>query len=327
MDLTGWTPSYAYFSRGQLLLDWCYTGTTRFTEPFFGDTIDRAQRDPGTLLFRHQTTLEEARQSNRFRPGMAPSGFIFHMSRCGSTLISQMLGALPENRVLSEPTPLNAVIRAALVDPELPREAVVDWLRTVVSALGCPLPGESRYFVKFDCWHVLALPLIVEAFPETPWIFLYREPAEVLVSQVRMPGAWTVSSALDPIVFGVRQENPWAIPRPEYVARGLACMCEAALDGRSLGRGLLANYAELPDFTCGTMLQHFGASLPAADVERMRSASRSDAKMPQMPFASDRDAKRQALTPALLEAVDRWLSPAYERLESLRTARPVQAHH
>ena len=101
-----------------------------------------------------------------------PAGFIFHMSRCGSTLVAQMLAALPENRVLSEPTAINAVIRAALLDARIPRATLVDWLRTVVGLLGCPLEGESRYFVKLDCWHVLALPLIVEAFPETPWIFL-----------------------------------------------------------------------------------------------------------------------------------------------------------
>ena len=35
-------------------------------------------------------------------PGIDPTGFIFHLARCGSTLVSQMLAALPEHIVLSE---------------------------------------------------------------------------------------------------------------------------------------------------------------------------------------------------------------------------------
>ena len=304
---------YSYFAGGQLMLDWCNTGGRRFTEPFFGDTIDQVNRDLAALLFRHQTSLDVARQWSRRSPGMSPAGFIFHMSRCGSTLVSRMLGALPENRVLSEPTPLNAVIRAALLDVSVPHATLLDWLRTTVSLLGRPLDGETRYFIKLDCWHVLALPLIAEAFPATPWIFLYRDPAEVLVSQARAPGAWTVPSALEPEVFGVAPEN--LLPRHEYLARALSRICDAALRHRGCGRGLLVNYDELPEFVCGSLLSHFGLTLSPAELDRMRSVSRADAKTPQMIFSDDRQVKRLAVTPALQAVVDQWLSPLFERLE------------
>ena len=42
---------------------------------------------------------------------MRPSGFIFHMSRCGSTVISQMLAALAEHVVVSEAGPIDALAR------------------------------------------------------------------------------------------------------------------------------------------------------------------------------------------------------------------------
>jgi hypothetical protein len=300
------------------MLEWCYTGRLRFTEAFFGDTIDQVQWDLAALLFRHQTTLDEAKLWNRRCPGLPPSGFIFHMSRCGSTLVTQMLGALPRNRVLSEPTTLHGVIRAALLNTSVPRETVVDWLRTVVSSLGCPLEGETHYFVKFDAWHVLALPLIVKAFPETPWIFLYRDPAEVLVSQLRMPGAWTVVDALAPEAFGVEREIVFSIPRAEYIARGLAGLCAAALEHRECGRGLMVNYDRLPEFVCEGMLRHFGLALGEAELDLMRAASRRDAKMPGMEFAGDREVKRRAITPEIRELVEKWLSPLYERLERLR---------
>lgn len=320
MDLTGWTPGYTYFSAGQLMLDWCYTGARRFTEPFFGDTIDQVNRDPAALLFRHQTTLEEAGEWERRNPGMAPAGFVFHMSRCGSTLVSQMLAALPRNRVLSEPTALNGVIAAALGNGGIPGATVRHWLRTLVSLLGRPLDGETRYFIKFDCWHVLALPLLLEAFPDTPWIFLYREPAEVLVSQARMPGAWTVTSALEPAIFGVPPAGVFSLPRFEYRARGLARMCEAALACRESGRGLLVNYDELPGFVCDTLPHHFGVRLEAAELARMHSVAGVDAKAPGSPYVDDRRAKWREVTPELQAQVERWISPLYARLEQARLA-------
>jgi hypothetical protein len=313
MDLTGWTPIYSYFAEGQLMLDWCYTGARRFTEPFFGDTIDQVNRDMAALLFRHQTTFTEASDEERRNHGMTPDGFVFHMSRCGSTLMARMLGALPESRVLSEPTALNEVVRRALVDASIPRATLVEWLRTVVGLLGRPLARETRYFLKLDCWHVLALPLFVEAFPATPWIFLYRDPAEVLVSQVRAPGAWTVASALEPEVFGVaRDDMP---PRHEYLARALGKICDAALRYRACGRGLLVNYDQLPEFARGPLLSHFGITPTPADLERMSSVSSADAKTPQLIFADDRQAKQQAVTPSLRALADQWLSPLFESIK------------
>jgi hypothetical protein len=300
------------------MLDWCRTGKRRFTDAFFGDTIDQVNRDLAALLFRHQTAFETARQWDRVSPGMAPAGFIFHMSRCGSTLISRMLAALPENRVLSEPTPLNALVRAALLDASVPHATLLDWLRTVVSLLGRPVEGETRYFIKLDCWHALALPLIVEAFPATPWIFLHRNPAEVLVSQARAPGAWTVPGALEPEVFGVKPED--TLPRHRYIARALARICEAAVLHRACGRGLLVNYDQLPEFVCGRLLSHFGMTLRPAEVDRMRLASRVNAKTPQITFSDDRQSKRLAVTPALQTVVDEWLSPVFERLETASTS-------
>jgi hypothetical protein len=52
----------------------------------------------------------------------------------------------------------------------------------MVAALGQARAGETRLFLKLDCWHMRDLPLFRRAFPNTPWVFLYRDPVEVLVS-------------------------------------------------------------------------------------------------------------------------------------------------
>jgi hypothetical protein len=318
MDLNGWLPSYAYLLEKQLLLDWCYTGARRFTAPFFPDTIDQVCRDYAVKLFRHQTTMAEAKEWVQAHPGLSPSGFIFHMSRCGSTLVSQMLAALPRNRMLSEPAAIHMPLRAGLLDYGFSRAEAIECLQTVVGALGRPLPGESRYFLKLDCWHVLALPFILEAFPQTPWIFLYRNPAEVLVSQVRAPGAWTVPSALEPELFGLSLAEFCSLPPHEYRARALSRICEAAVTYSNLGRGMFVNYDQLPEIVWGDLIRHFGASADAAEGGLMQRVAQADAKMPQLPFSDDRRAKREAVTPVIQATVDRLLTPLFDRLEEIR---------
>jgi len=93
--LAGWVPVQVNWQREGPVVDWCYLGARRFTEPFFEQTIHDCMRQPFNLLFRHQTSIEMLAELREIKPGLEPSGFIFHMWPSGSTLISQMLAALP----------------------------------------------------------------------------------------------------------------------------------------------------------------------------------------------------------------------------------------
>ena len=134
----GWLPIAVHGARRPFWVDWCYLGDTRLTEPFFADTIGRLLRLPFQQLFRPQTPLDELPAMAAARPGLAPVGFIFHMSRCGSTLLSQMLAALPQHVVLSEPGPLDTVLQLPFRDPSVTDEERIGLLRAMMSALGQP---------------------------------------------------------------------------------------------------------------------------------------------------------------------------------------------
>ncbi|MEM1171563.1 MAG: sulfotransferase [Cyanobacteria bacterium P01_H01_bin.35] len=67
----------------------------------------------------------------------------------------------------------------------------ITYLQQVISVLvqqrlGC----EKNYFIKFSSEHILQLPLIKKAFPNTPWIFIYRDPIEVVVSILKSTWAF-----------------------------------------------------------------------------------------------------------------------------------------
>ena len=165
VDWSAMSPQLAGRDAVEPLVDWCRVGARRFVEPFFGQTIEKCLREPFSLLFRHQTSLEVLVEWQRARPGLQPSGFIFHMSRCGSTLLTQMLAALPQNIVISEASPISGILRAK--SSMATDEQKVAWLRAMLSALGQRRSGrETHFFVKFDSWHTFNLSLIRRAFPD-----------------------------------------------------------------------------------------------------------------------------------------------------------------
>jgi hypothetical protein len=312
-DLSQWVPERVRWGGASPVVEWIHCGGRRFTEPFFEDTVRRFRREPSTAEARRQTGMEEVEAWADARPGLPPSGFVFHLSRSGSTLISQMLAALERNRVMSEATPLDDVLRLEFRRPELDGERLAGWLRAMVSALGQPAAAERHYFVKWDCWHIHQAALIRRAFPQTPWIFLYRDPLEVLVSQMRNPGAWTVPGALEAALTGgadARQR------REEYCAQLLAGICRAAIEQRAV----LVNYTELPEAVCGRLAAFFGVEYPAAERQQMLAAAQFDAKSPQFHFAGDGEAKRRAASPHAVEAAEHWTAGVYRELERLRQA-------
>jgi gluconate kinase len=314
----GWVPIRLYWRDGQALVDWCYLGDHTFTDPFFEQTIEVCLRSPFNLVFRQQTSVETLLEAQSCRPGPPPTGFIFHLSRCGSTLVAQMLAALPRHVVLSEAGPIDAVLNAHKRDPRLDDTQRIAWLRAMVSALGQRRRGETHLFIKFDCWHTLDLPLIRRAFPDVPWIFVYRDPVEILVSQVRQRGAHLTPRMLGPGLPGVDLAMAVAMGPEEYCARFLALICQAALDQHRAAAGLLINYRQLPDAVCSSILSWFGVSCPSADLERMREAARFNAKTPSMYFSDDSAEKNRAATDLIRRMADTWVAPLYQQLEAAR---------
>src|SRR5215216_3426983 len=144
-QLDGWTPIRLYWLQSSAFVDWCHSGELRFTDPFFDQTIEKCLRHPFNLLFRHQTPVDTLRLRHEARPGLPPTGFVFHLSRCGSTLISQMLAALPQNVVISEAPPLDSALRARFNNPRMTEGMRTLWLQWVVSALGQQRSDDEKY--------------------------------------------------------------------------------------------------------------------------------------------------------------------------------------
>jgi hypothetical protein len=296
-DLVGWTPIRFHWELGRASLDWCWLGDTPFTEPFFDQTIEKALLNPATRIFVRRTSIDVLAIPEWVCPPPGLGGFIFHMSRSGSTLVSQMLAVMPKNLVISEAGVLDGVLHAHLRTPRVSDNQRREWLRGLVTALAWSRPDTRRHlFIKFDSWHVLDLPLIRRAFPDVPWIFVYRHPHEVMASHAR------------------QDAGPMTVDGAARRARVLANFCQSALEQLDGGSRLI-HYRGLPSAVWTDILPHFGLECSAADIEQMRLVAQFDAKNSSVKFRDDSDSKQRALSDEARVAVDRWVMPIYRQLE------------
>jgi hypothetical protein len=320
-DFSGWIPMRVYWREARLMVDWGHVGARRFTEPFFGQTIVPCVRHPADLLFRHQTPLENLGEIARTKSSVRPTGFIFHMSRCGSTLLSQMLAAAPENIVLSEAGPIDDVLRLPFRDPDITDERQVQWLQWLVGILAWRRQAaEKNLFIKFDCWHAMFLPLLQLAFPGVPWIFLYREPIEVMASAEKQRGGPMIPGVLPPALFGWDASTVGRMELIDYCARVLAKFCEAALAQAQAGNGKLVNYRQLPTAIWPELLSYWNVEFAPDQTTQMFGAAQWNAKNRALPFAADSKAKADSASPELRALTRQRLDEVYRRLESQRLA-------
>jgi hypothetical protein len=299
------------------LVDWCHLGELRFTAPFFEQTIGTAMAHPFNLLFRRSTSLAALEEISR---ELRPAGLIFHMSRCGSTLLTQMLAALPQNVVLSEPGPLDQVLRLPARLQGVTPDKSIGWLGGMAAALARRRnPEERDFFIKLEGWHVLILPLIRRAFPGVPWVFLYREPLDVLASLALQRPNQMMFGGLDPALLGVEPAQAAAMSPDRHCALVLEQICRAAIAHMREGDGLLIEYRELAEPALTRLVDHFRLGYGADEMAAMRARSAFDAKQPARRHVDESSERRSAVSEEIRSLAANLLAPLYAQLEELRT--------
>ena len=313
-DLARWTPIRLDFSGPAPTVDWADLSAVRFVEPFFDETVARWASGPHAR--RLVRTGLEALVALDSQPSLEPAGMIFHLSRCGSTLVSRLLGTLPGVVVAAEPAPLNALLG---LDPDRVDEAaLVAVVRALVRALGrCRHGDERRLVLKCTSWNVRRRALLAAAFPETPWIWVQRDPARVLASLLATPPGWLRLQAAPRQAarrFGL---DPAAVPQmagAEFVARALGAMLDAA--AADPAHRLCIDHADLPEAVWQRIARHFGLETDPAVIDRMIDESRFYSKDWSTRVFTGDVAEHRPITDEMREAAARFAEPGYRALAS-----------
>jgi hypothetical protein len=201
MYLQNWIPYKLIQREVQPICEWLYTGGQLFTEPFFHETIAACRPlQQNHQRFKPSSSLEWMLLQSETLPALQPTGIIFHVSRCGSTLLSQLLNIRKGNTCLSEVPFFDELLRQPVYDTNI----VDDLLRAAVNwhAQYCAKSG-GQLFIKTDSWHLFFYDTWRRLFPQTPFFILYRSPAEVLRSQQKKRGMHAVPGYISPSVFGI----------------------------------------------------------------------------------------------------------------------------
>lgn len=312
----GWLPTRSVPTAGAPAFDWLWVGSRKLVHPFFEDEVRRAGSLPLNWLLRIRTGLAELVAGAEGQASLPLKGMVFHMSRCGSTLAAQMLGAVPGHAVSSEPEPLDAVLRWC-AESGASLEQAIAAVRAMVAALGRDRgSGGTFHFIKMQVWHTLFLPLLRQALPEVNWIYLHREPVEVLVSLRDVPSPHIVAGMIAPGYFGLA-ELP-ELPYNEFSAFATRQFAAAVPEQWHLGGGLVLEYPRIRAAMPSKVAAHFGLSLDEADRTLMHDAGKRDAKAPEAMFTEDSARKRAAAGPELTGIAEHWLGPVRERLVDLQ---------
>lgn len=318
-NLASWVPEAIYAEDGGIKVKWCHIGRQRFIHPFFHQTIRHCRMKLCQSVSPLQTPFDFLLKQSSKQVGLSPSGFIFHMSRCGSTLLAQVLATIPKNIVIAEAPAIDAILRVQVKGRPISDMRRIGWLQSVVNTL-CQKrhPAEENVAIKWDSWHTLQIPLIQAAFPEVPWIFLYRDPVEVMVSHIKMRGLHMVPGLLEGDPFGLGATPLCRMGLDEFGARVLSMICQAAVKYRRYGNGWLVNYAQLSDNFLPRLYDFFGMTFSAAEQVQMGERMLFDAKRPYIRFETDSSEKQKSASPEILKLVHQWLAPVYAQMESVR---------
>lgn len=314
-SMLGWYPVAIDAARDSLC--WRHLGEVRFLESFFLDTLNQQGREQRQLCLTPLASLPERIGS---MPQVPPTAFIFHVSRCGSTLLTQMLASLPQCIVMSEPPVIDAFFRHYHAHPELQNAASI--FQNLIAALGQKRqPEESHFFIKFDSWHLPWVPFVREAYPDIPIIFLYREPQAVLASHQRQRGPQMIPGLLNTSRLKTEKLAEESIIAAAdfdaYAASMLSSMFEAGLEHALTADLILLNYQQLPSVLWDELLSVFQLDCDAQALLKLKARSSLHSKHRNIHFTGDPESE-QKLAAKTSSAFLRLCEEKHSQLEQLR---------
>lgn len=302
---------------------WMDLADVTFTEPFFQQTVDRVRAAHPKREERF-TEFDALLQLEKVIDSVAPTGFIFHSSRCGSTLLANACRMLDDSIVLSEASAIDKLVARFITDANDPvKESLYSvFLRAAVNALAQRRTGnERRLFVKFSCCSISQLERIKRIWPTVPWLFLYRDPVETIVSNMTTVPAWLLDEdhRILAHITGTSTEEVAQMSLAERCARSIGSFYLYA-HTLANGNSMLLNYNQLSVHALISILRFFKIQASNEELERIASSSRIYSKeiSGAREFNPDADAKQRVASDLVRNMAERWAMKPYHLLEESR---------
>lgn len=309
-----WLP-YRYHAKTRSI-SWCIPDG-RATEPFQDQTITRYREQLVNQLLAPKTSLSSLLESRLAVPELFPAGFIFHLSRCGSTLVSGSIMELASASVLSESPALTECLLDKSLTQEEQRKLLSLLMQLQAKAVAPFVQGDAqRLVIKWNAWDILQWPLIRSLFPHVPVIFLIRNPVEILASHQKSAGRHMAGdpsmAAFDGSFALANGENMLAM-RTRVLQNLLAEMkrwCQQP-------RVQVVDYQQLTEKTIVNVMGVFSLLPTSSEHEAITKRMGYNAKELGQSFSSDSHLKQLTFNSVEREQIYAAAMPLYESLQKL----------
>jgi hypothetical protein len=317
-----WLPIGFEFNGKSIIVRWMDFAGATLAEPFYIQTVRRLRLAIPPAAERVTQVFDLISQSESV-PLIDPAVLIFHVSRCGSTLLANALRLDKECVVLSEAAPIGAILGAQFALTEaftgadsalMQRTLLQSVVRLYANAFG------PKVVLKCHAASILQIARLRMIWPSLPFVVLIREPLEVLVSNLAKPAGW-VRSMHRPIggqkLFGMTAKQIQQMSTEEYCAKGLGQFLLSAssqLDDKCF----LLDYEDLNPpkvFKLATLLNF---QLPDITSPEMNAVFKLYSKDPLglRTFEDDSKRKRNESSTSVQRLVAQYAAEPYDRLKT-----------
>jgi hypothetical protein len=291
----------------------------RLNEPFFHQSVEAALDSNAEML---ETDLAELLVVGRSLPRIKPSGLILHISRCGSTLLANAMRIDDSVLMLSEATVIGTAL--APVPQMIPHaKELLDCAVRIFASFR--QQRDLKLIIKFVSWNVMSWSVIRALWPDVPAVFVIRDPLEVILSNLRGPGALMAfknQPILSGNVFGWDQfgSNALGMKPEEYCAKVVGRLCYSlakALDQHCR----IIDYQSITSQTVSEMADFFGIDLAeqALALERVMNSYSKDPRLEQSFVRTPSTVGRHGASVDALTFSERWADRNYYNLRSLES--------
>jgi hypothetical protein len=253
---------------------------------------------------------------------VVPSGLIFHISRCGADVLARWLSATSSALVLSDVTPLNAVLSPYVrvrYSLEIWRDIQRAALPALVTLYGKHMRRTSpRVVVKFATLSILEAHAIRAVWPKVPCILMVRDPVDVIESHLLAPAPWVqaVRDRLNALaLFGIGPEvhSLTDMTNEELVASIIGRVYDASVSLCGGNCWIVKYGTAASNNEMQRLARWFNLAVDRLDegAEILRCQEAANDVMGKPATARELDAKRSA---AVRRAAEKWALPAYARL-------------
>jgi hypothetical protein len=309
-----WIP-YSYHARTRTVL-WCLPDG-HATEPFHDQFISRCRQ----RILLNQLIVPRIRLpfGDLEQTEFTPAGFVFHLSRCGSTLVSGSFAEIEQVSVLSESQLLTEFLLDATLSETEKLQCLPSFIRW--QGEGGKAPDQTsglQVLIKWNAWDIFSWRLIRKLYPLIPVVLLIRNPEEILASHHRNSGRHMSGDPTLVSVHPVFGETKSLLL--DFRIGVLGALQKAMLDVSTEGGVMVMDYRQLNIAGIKRIGKPFGIAVKTEALNRIAQRMQRHSKEPERQFTPDSLKKQQVFNSFEQDRIHE-LSPTTQALLALSLAK------